>query len=249
MAPSLASEHGISVDQAKQDILDEWRENLKDSSDKGDYIHDGLENWMNTGKHEEDMKKPVDFLAPILKEYYHFYPEVLLHSHDYKLAGKTDLILQRQKSKDPVFDFLDYKTNMKKGICYDSIKRVPEIKHYNRYLLPPFEYLEDCNYNIYCLQLSLYAFMAMNRLNLRIGKLQIIFFDNNFDGHIIPVPFMFHEAKVLCEMNITRKQLPCVIEEQKLDGQKIKSMIGTESVPFPETVVNGFDPKNVTEDW
>jgi hypothetical protein len=103
---------------------------------------------------------------------------------------------------------MDYKTNESKGIQFDSISRKDVVKHYNKYLLPPFDHLEACNYIIYSLQLSIYAFMAMETLGIRVGKLAIIFFDNNFTPTYIPVPFMYHEAELLCRLNMTRKELP-----------------------------------------
>jgi hypothetical protein len=243
MATGIAAEEGGSAEDAYNDIIKGWNDSLKGSIDKGDYLHDGLEKFVKTGMvAEEELKKPVTFLSPILKEYYRFYPEVTLHSNDHKVAGRTDLILQRQKTKNSVFDFIDYKTNMSKGIVYDSIKRnTTPIKHYNRFLLPPFDYLEDCNYVIDSLQLSIYAFMAMTRLNLRVGKLRIIFFDNNFDGHIIPVPFMYQEAKMLCELNVSRKQLP----EFNLMPKLIPDNV-IHDIPKP---YEPFDPANVRENW
>lgn len=209
MAYSIASETGVSVEQAQKELLSEWNENKESSIDKGNYVHDGLEDYAKTGKVWESLEEPVAYMQNIFKQYYRFYPEVLLFSHKYKVAGRTDLILQRQKSKIPVFDITDYKSNEKKGIVFDSISRKEsELKHYNRYLLEPFEYLESCNYVLYALQLSIYAFLLLDRGNCRIGKLAIIFFDNQFKPTYIPVPFMYQEAKMICELNTVIKDLP-----------------------------------------
>jgi hypothetical protein len=210
MAKSIAEESGISTEQAQRELLADWDKTSNSSLDKGNYVHDGLEKYALTGKYEEDLAESVHYMQNIFKQYYRFYPEVLLHSHKYKTAGRTDLVLQRQKNKSPVLDFMDYKTNESKGIQFDSISRKDVVKHYNKYLLPPFDHLEACNYIIYSLQLSVYAFMAMDTLGIRVGKLAIIFFDNSFVPTYIPVPFMYHEAELLCQLNITRKELPYV---------------------------------------
>jgi hypothetical protein len=229
MAVSLAEDSGISIEQAQQEILQDWEDKRSSSEDKGNYVHDNLDKYIRTGKVEEAMEKPVAFIQNILKQYYRFYPEVLLYSHKYKVAGRTDLVLQRQKNKSPVLDLVDYKTNESKGICFDSISRKDVIKHYNKFLLPPLEYLEDCNYHIYSLQLSIYALLAMECAGVRIGKLGIVFFDNQFDARYIPVPFMYQEAKMICEMSSGRIPLP-----PKIDRIKVES---------------SFDPNNIKDDW
>jgi hypothetical protein len=211
MANKIAMEQGISVEKAQEGLLKQWDKKKDDSIDKGNYVHDSMERYSLSGKYDEEMKDAVMFLQDILKDYYRFYPEVIIHSHTYRMAGRTDMALQRQNSKVPVIDFLDYKSNSEKGIQFDSIgrKTIP-IRHYNKFFLPPFDYLEDCNYTLYALQLSIYAFMAIERLGIKVGKLAILFVDNDFQPSLIPIPFMYQEAKMICEMNIQTKQLPKV---------------------------------------
>lgn len=209
MAIKEAGEKGISVELAQKEILAGWDKTKDSSIDKGNYVHDGLENYAKKGIVDPKIQKPIGYMRSIFKECYRFYPEVMLYSHRYMVAGRTDIVLQRQKSKRPVFDFLDYKTNESKGIQFDSVSRKDGVvKHFNKYFLPPFDYLEDCNYVNYSLQLSVYAFMAMDTLGMRIGKLGIVFVGNDFETSYIPVPFMMHEAKILCERNIRKKELP-----------------------------------------
>lgn len=238
MAKKLAEENGISESQAKKDLLEQW-DNKKDNSiDKGNYVHDSLERYAIKGTYDDEMKEVTEFLLRILKEHYRYFPETIIYSHKYKMAGRTDLSLVRQKSKNPVLDFLDYKSNAEKGIQFDSIgrKEIP-IRHYNRFLLPPFDYLEDCNYTTYSLQLSIYAFMAMESLNVRIGRLGILFVDNDFKPSLIPVPFMYQEAKMICEMNISQKQLPEIQEK----------LLPSSTTPMP--VFNSFSLTDIKEDW
>jgi len=210
MAAKVAEDTGVTKAEAQKDILSSWDETRESSIVRGHYVHDSLERYLTDGSFDKEMEPAVKVLGNILKEYTRFYPEQLLYSHKYKVAGRCDLILQRQKSKSsPVFDIIDYKSNESKGIVFDSINRKNvAIRHNNKYFLHPLEHLEECNYTEYALQLSIYAFLVMERLGFRIGKLNIMFIDNDFIPHIIPVPFMYHEAKLLCEVNLNRKELP-----------------------------------------
>ena len=242
MARSIAKETGVTVDKAQQELLSEWESNKNNSTDKGNYVHDGLEEYVRTGKVMEGLEEPVKYMQNVFKQYYRFYPEVILFSHEHKVAGRTDMALQRQKNDRPVLDFIDYKTNASKGIQFDSISRKEGIlKHYNRFCLAPFEYFESCNYNDYSLQLSIYAFLAMTTLNVRIGKLAIVFFDNNFHPTYIPVPFMYHEAELLCRLNITRKELP---DFHKVEVDPIKLEMQRRQHPVTEK-----ESFKIKDDW
>lgn len=253
MAQSISAESGIPVEQVQKELLAEWDEKKDSSIDKGNYVHDGLEDYAKTGKIWDELEEPVKFMQEIFKQYYRFYPEATLFSHNYKVAGRTDLILQRQKNREPVLDFIDYKSNETKGICYDSISRKESaIKHYNRFFLAPFDYLESCNYVTYSLQLSIYAFLALGLGDFRVGKLGIVFIDNQFKPSYIPVPFMYQEAKMLCEMNLNRKQLP---EWKPLEN--IVPNFVAQATPAPENIPVAFQsnvgggkaPIEYSEDW
>lgn len=249
MAKKIAFETGISEKQAQQELLAEWESKKDNSIDKGNYVHDSLERYAIKGTYDDEMREAVEFLLKILKEHYRYFPETIIHSHTYKMAGRTDMAMMRQKSKVPVLDFLDYKSNIEKGIQFDSINRKTDpYRYYNRFLLPPFDYLEDCNYNTYSLQLSIYAFMAMERLHVKIGRLGILFIDNNFKPSLIPVPFMYQEAKMICEMNISQKTLPEV--EKSVANKQVKFIDIPSSVTGDVIFNNGsIDMTDIKEDW
>jgi len=240
IAMKVSSEEGIPFEKAQTELLKEWDDKRDSSIDKGNYVHDGLEDYTRTGKVWEGLEEPVRYMQEIFKDYYRFYPEVMLYSHKYKVAGRTDIVLQRQKSRIPVCDFADYKSNEAKGIVFDSISRKESRpKHYNRFFLPPFDHLEACNYTIYSLQLSIYAFLALELGKVKVGKLFIVFFDNEFRPTYIPVPFMYHEAKMICELNLERKPLP-----------KFNMLPRVEPVNRNfDTLGKPFNPDEVKEDW
>lgn len=238
MAKGISKDTGANIIDLQKDILDEWNTSLSTSSVHGDMVHQKMEEFVEKGTYDKEFEGPAKFITSFIMDSYRYYTEKILFSHEYEVAGRGDLIIQRQKTEKSLFDFFDYKSNLKKGIRYDSTGQGIKSKHYNRMLLPPFDYLEDCNYTIYSLQLSLYAFLAMTTFNIQIGKLGIIFVGHDKDSgtyssKYIPVPFMKLEAQKLCELNLTRiflKDIPELVEEKKEDKP-------------------GFDINNVTEDW
>jgi CRISPR/Cas system-associated exonuclease Cas4 (RecB family) len=211
MGKKLADEKGVSPEEGKRIILQQWEDKRKSAEDRGNWIHNNLEKYLLTGNVDVELNGVVDQLKRILAGSYKYIPEALIYSMDHMVAGQSDLVIQRQNSrKSPVIDFFDYKTNEANGIQYDSIKikENGDIMHYNRYMLSPFDYLEDCNFNHYSLQLSIYAYMSEITWGIKVGKLAILYIDLNLKMHVIPVPYMRLEAKALLEYNSSLKPLP-----------------------------------------
>jgi hypothetical protein len=207
---------GISMMMAKGnknrqvEILAEWDAKLESSHIRGNWIHDNLEDFHKLGTCDDAIKPVVEKIKPFYENYFRVYTEVLLSDYEYIIAGQTDLVVQRQRSENSLYDFYDYKTNEQKGIEFDSIRRKREPwQHYNKFFLPPLSHLEDCNYNRYSLQLSLYACIAQRQYGIRIGRLALIFIDKDLQVYDYPVSYLRFEAEALLAHSAkTFKPLP-----------------------------------------
>ena len=214
MARKLASEKGISIQDAQAEILSEWDDKRDSASDHGNWIHDNLENYHKLGTCDEKLRPVANKIKELYQNYYKIYSEVLLSDTETSVAGQTDLVVQRQRTENTLFDFYDYKTNEQKGIQFDSINRKKDPwKHYNKFFLPPFDHLEDCNYNRYSLQLSVYAYIAQRQYGINIGRLAIIFIDKDLQIQILPVAYLRHEAQRLLSQN-TKKLKPLPVANE-----------------------------------
>ena len=223
MAVTIAKEKGISVEQAKAELLLEWEGKRDSSIDRGTGIHKHIEYYLNTGNKVMELAGVINYLNEIIKPAYRYYSEIILYDQTTKIAGQTDLVIQRQKTPDSVYDFYDYKTNESKGIQFDSIGRKSDVdKHYNKYFLSPLEHMEDCNYSLYSLQLSLYAYLAQVTYGIKIGRLGIIFIDNEMKVQMFPVPYLKMEAVSLVFHMSRLYQLPTMV------AQKIEPTIKVE---------------------
>ena len=209
---SMAMAKGSKAKQAE--ILAEWDRKRDSSIERGNWIHDNLEKFHKLGICDDALSPVVQQIKPLYKDYFRVYTEVLVSNSEYKVAGQTDLVVQRQRSKNSLYDFYDYKTNESKGIQFDSIGRKKHPwSHYNKFFLHPLDHIENCNYNRYSLQLSLYACIAQRQYGIHIGRLALIFIDNELRVHIYPVPFLRFEAEVLLEHSTKAlKPLPQIQE-------------------------------------
>lgn len=94
-------------------------------------------------------------LIPIKTELVVYYPK-------YKLAGMVDLLVWNVKEQE--FQIWDYKTN--KDFTYES--------EYGEHLNNCLSILQDCDLEIYSLQLSTYKHIIEQMTNVKIGKCYLV---------------------------------------------------------------------------
>lgn len=201
------------IKEAQKAILAGWESKKNGSLDHGNFIHDNLELYFLNGRCEN---KAIESLGrSIYNElcigFKRTIPEKIFYDVETKVAGSADLpVVRKENQKKPwILDIYDYKSNIEQGIRYDSIdRRKSPPKHYEEYYNDPFNHVEACNYYKYSMQISTYAYMAMKQYNIRIGRLAIIFVNENYQYNIIPVPFMFYEVKALFDHMKSLKSLP-----------------------------------------
>lgn len=181
-----------NIRQAQQIVLSEWRAKNVAATDHGTLVHNLLETYQNTTK---ILNKELEPMVRGVSSYFVKYPvqaqEQVLHSNEYMVAGTTDKAMKRTRSVKGTIDFADYKTN--EEITYFS--------KYDNYLKYPLEHLEECSYNTYALQLSMYAYLSETTHGAKIGRLYIIHIpkENPLNYRIIPVPYMKWEVMRLLE--------------------------------------------------
>lgn len=183
-AERVAKREGVPVEM----VLEAWEQEKEKSCIKGKNIHSLLENYVRYGETEKDynwlyksFEKQRENLVGKFKK---VHAEKLLWNHEYKLAGTCDLLYEH----DDNFTVLDYKTN----------KAITAFSKYNEYLLPPVDFLSYCEYNVYALQLSIYAYMFEQLSNKKVRNLHILYL--NEERFIsFNVPYMKQETKLLLE--------------------------------------------------
>jgi len=177
IAMRVAKRRGITV----QEIKSEWQKIASDSMTKGKEMHKILEAFINDGKRKKRFENLlVSFENLNLQG--ELYTEKKIHNLEEKIAGTPDL---REKVKNKL-NLYDFKTN--KAIDYTSL--------YDDWMKPPIDFLEDCLYNKYSLQLSLYAWMEEQN-GEKIGKLSILWIDSRYNIHVIPVMYMKNTVETI----------------------------------------------------
>lgn len=250
MAKNLAKENNTSIDFERNKLLQEWEDKRKSAEDRGNWIHSNLENYILTGKCDPKLDNVVFQLKELYNYAYRYFPELIIYSSEHRIAGMSDLVVQRQKTikNYPIIDFFDYKTNESNGIQFNTIReKNNKLTHYNRFMFSPVEHLEDCNYNHYALQLSIYAYMAEITWRIIVGRLAILFIDLELNLHIYPVPYMRYEAKAILDNYKSLKPLPQPKVDLKNDKNDQNYKKSDPILVENDTINVSNDPDNI--DW
>lgn len=163
--------YGMSV----EDIISVWEAETKRAVTVGSWYHDQREEElvMCDNIQREGLELPI--IKPIEKEGVKIaphqgltpgiYPEHMVYLKSARLCGQADRV---EVISDRI-DLFDYKTNK-------EIKLTSYVnwEGKSKRMLGPCSHLDDCNFNHYALQLSLYMYIMLKRNhNLKPGKMQI----------------------------------------------------------------------------
>ena len=144
--------NGKYVGMTQQQVFDAWDKNKVSAGNSGTRGHNALECYsktFNVPEGSEDLLPMAKSVHADYKDYYGTEEEACLYykRDGFLIAGTTDKIL-RVKKKGGLVDMCDYKFNPT-GITYKSKD--------NKYLKHPVSHLQDCKFNRYAIQLSIYG--------------------------------------------------------------------------------------------
>lgn len=205
------------LNRVQQDILDEWAKINKESCERGTKIHSQLENsFYNVGSNITLKKFGIGGKFECKKDYneldleYGIYPEYLIYYDNPKLdlhiAGQIDLLV---KNGNDIY-IIDHKTNKKidlKGFYNNVTKSSEKLKY-------PLTSLDNCNFNVYQLQLSTYAWM-LQKINPKfvIKNLILNHYDHEGNNTLYPCSYLKDEVE---------KMLRHFAKQNKLEQQRKK---------------------------
>lgn len=205
------------LNKVQQDILDEWSKINKESCERGTKIHAQLENSFYKAGSNITLKKfgiggkfecrknynELDLECGIYPEYLIYYDNPKLDLH---IAGQIDLLV---KNGNDIW-IGDHKTNKKidlKGFYNSSTRTTEKLKY-------PLTSLDNCNFNVYQLQLSTYAWM-LQKLNPDFVIKDLILNHYDHDGNNT----LYHCSYLKDDVE---KMLKHFAKQNKLDKQKAK---------------------------
>tara|TARA_B100001250_G_C19749142_1_gene766840 strand:- start:503 stop:1225 length:723 start_codon:yes stop_codon:yes gene_type:complete len=151
------------------EILRDWEQRR----DRGTIVHKEIETFIKQSDSQKnainlDVKSQqgIRFLIEkCVNNNNLLFSEVKILSKELQLAGTIDLMLYNKKH-DKIY-LIDWKTNV-------SIKKAG----YNKGIIPPANLIDDCSFNRYQLQLSVYRYILENYYNASVNGLYIVHLTN-----------------------------------------------------------------------
>jgi hypothetical protein len=184
----------------QQQILDFWQQLNDDANIYGTKVHDIVERYLLANKwYFPTEDEEGEFEQKVIEGYENLkidegiavWPERILFSEEYELAGMSDLIIDID---DVFFDVWDWKTNR-------------EFNFFDQFgyktLFKPFDHMQSCQWSVYTLQLSVYTYMyEMEFPGRKCRQICIGYWDKEKKSfEKIQIMYMKHEAKKLIEMH------------------------------------------------
>ena len=190
IAERTAKKRGLT----KEQILSEWKESANNATTKGTAIHETIESMLMRipekfhSEYSIVAKKALVEIEKVLGNTSNITSEMLIWNDKLKIASQSDLVQRYTPSfcKHEIINIIDYKTN----------KAIDTYNKYNTYMLEPLNNLMECEYNIYSLQLSLYAYLLEKMYpQAKIGKLAIMWLNpHTEEWKTFAVPYMKYDV-------------------------------------------------------
>lgn len=179
LAEKTAKKEGVS----KEEIIKKWAKINKDACDKGQNVHSIIESYLKEGEVLDE--KIIDAFEHAFdrKQYKLVRSEMILDNDEYQIAGTSDMICDVDND---YFDVCDIKTNKK--FTFEN--------KFGKHLLHPLNNLQQCHFNDYSIQLSLYAYMYSAMANKKVRKIYIVYYDNK-KFTVYHTPYLFWEVSAL----------------------------------------------------
>lgn len=183
---------GEEFNISQREILRAWKFINEKGTMKGSAIHDYAEKLFLNKKYEYPKKMIVNHFGfdPIYKEYeitrkhvdkFHkdtrnklipIRTEMIIYDRESLIAGMVDMLFWNVKHK--ILQLYDWKTN--KDFTF-------EMK--SRHLLGDLFMIEDCDLELYSLQLDLYKYIIEKNTGIKLGQSYLVWFSHNNDNYKI----------------------------------------------------------------
>lgn len=160
----LAVQSDLPTAVALAELPKAWQDKAERACDRGTGFHAALQAWVE--------RRAFDPAFARSYEQFQRWPwrgalacETILWNERWSLAGMTDLLERTGGRSLRIYDF---KTN----------ERLEKQNRWGRYLLPPVDHLDDCNFVKYELQLSFYGLM-LEAMGWTVERLTVFHIDKD----------------------------------------------------------------------
>lgn len=217
----------------KEAILEQWKNNGKDASDRGTEMHLCIELYLNrvpvvNKTIEYQMFMDYGDIHNIREKIYR--TEFMIYANEEQIAGSIDALV---KNDDGTYTIVDWK----------RAKKIDFKAFGNNRMKEPFQYLQDCNYVHYSMQLNLYRYILQKYYGFVISEMYLVVcHPNNREGTFekIILPFMDKEIQMIMDRRIIQLKEKGIYTTERLEEKNsIKNTLtALEIPPLPNNITD-----------
>ena len=195
IASKYALKNGLSIDE----VLTDWDLKRDTANARGTELHKYAELKFACKEYDvseeqlsTDLKSKIDSFYEMSKgRLIPVASELIVGDSDKSLCGMIDQIFYNVKAKE--FQIWDYKTN----------KEINMSSKYKSKMINGLNHLEECEYNTYSLQLSIYKKIIEKNTSLKIGKSYLCWINEENDSYqIIETKYFDTESTLMLNNRI-----------------------------------------------
>lgn len=154
----------------------EWAAKADKGKERGTFGHLYLENLFNNKVIKAPLKYKLEGAMKFYQDHRHLVPvyaEQIVGDDEYMIAGQMDRPFKLASNKLAIYDY----------------KFDEEVKMENSYsnLKPPFDFLPDCNFSKYCIQVNMYTWIVEKNTAWEVEYMKIAHItDDNYTLYDVP---------------------------------------------------------------
>jgi len=165
-------------ERSEEDVLDEFLKIRDEASEKGTYMHEQIENFLNkipydANSKEFDMFKIFYQQIIVAKGFEFVEAEKKILLREYNVAGTIDALFKKPNKNE--YLIVDWKRSKK--LIIDGYPK----KYGYGYALSELNYLDNSSYYKYALQQNIYKYMLQKEYGMPVSSMNLIVLHENFD--------------------------------------------------------------------
>lgn len=179
----------------KKQIKDQWNKNGSASAGYGTDMHAIIEDYYN-GIIRECDKPEYKFFQNFAKDHEHLKPfrtEMMVYDEDIRICGSIDMLFQNEDGTLSIYD-------------WKFAKELNMTSAFHKKALSPIEYMDDCNYSHYSLQLNVYRIILERKYGYKIRDMFLIFMHQNLSDNYVKVPVNVIDMEPLIQTRLSDKK-------------------------------------------
>jgi len=214
--PEMLEIKAQQLNVAPSELQTVWDLKRDFGTSKGSDTHNYLENRFNRKVLRQPLPHVWERLSTTLKAHYSSqltaclnHAKAFVYHHPNLVPIKMELVVGDEVIAGQVDGlFWDSTTKEYLIIDYKTDKKIDFTTRYDKYFFDPISHLEYCEYNKYCLQISLYRYLLEKYTSIKLGTSKIVWLNaNNESYRIIDLAYLKDEVHELYTLQSNKKSI------------------------------------------